>query len=858
MDGELEQDETIVRAELSTEGVNGDQEVLDHGDGPNGESAHGEYPLASLPWWSNGPLLRRIVTLLAVIGTTLFTLVQVHIEKVFKNNTPTGGDMGAHVWAPAFLRDNLLPHLRLQGWSMDWYAGLPVYRFYMLPPALLMAVINGLLHVPYGVAFKLVAILGVSTLPLNAWAFGRLSRLVWPIPEFLALGATLFLFDENFTIYGGNIASTMAGEFSFSIALSLALLGLGLLARGLREGRGLGMASAVLALAAVCHGIVAIFVGLGVVTLMVVWADRRRWKWSLATLATFALLTAWWILPFKLSTHYMTNMKYEPYEGPWWKFFNPQSPQMTVFLILLALVGFIGGIIRRNRPTIFLGASCVLWVILVVAAKKPLPVVGDLFWNYRGLPFFFLLRYLLAMIGLAELIHLMLRSWTLHRAAREAANSGAGEENTGAALFARRLERDERPQLFVKSLSFVLIGILSLGWIAFGIDRLPFERQVYSGGKWYHQWGFIKGAVVNDGADSDGWAAYNFEGYQGRETWNEYRSLLLASKDLGAKRGCGRALWEHQSDKYGSYGTPMSLVLLPFWTKGCISSMEGLFFEASGTTPYHFLAASAASENASDPVRKLRYDKNDIDLAVQYMRELGVRYYYAFTPTMVEKASAHEGLTEVAVSAPWHIYEINNWALVVPLSAEPVVVRGRSGDARERWLEIGVSYFQHADDWKGLLVADGPKEWQRISVQPDEARSGEDRVDILRASDDYDARPVEPFVIDPASVKLGQSSVSFDVPPEAVGRPVLVRVSYFPNWKAQGAKGPYRAAPNFMVVVPTKTHVRLSYGYSGLDIAAYVLTLAGIALLAFFWRRRRVDFAAVEPPKVDEGLREDE
>ena len=35
--------------------------------------------------------------------------------------------MGAHLWTPAYLRDHLLPHGRVIGWSMDWYAGLPVY-----------------------------------------------------------------------------------------------------------------------------------------------------------------------------------------------------------------------------------------------------------------------------------------------------------------------------------------------------------------------------------------------------------------------------------------------------------------------------------------------------------------------------------------------------------------------------------------------------------------------------------------------------------------------------------------------------------------------------------------------------------
>ena len=35
--------------------------------------------------------------------------------------------------------------------------------------------------------------------------------------------------------------------------------------------------------------------------------------------------------------------------------------------------------------------------------------------------------------------------------------------------------------------------------------------------------------------------------------------------------------------------------------------------------------------------------------------------------------------------------------------------------------------------------------------------------------------------------------------------PVVVKTSYFPNWEVQGAEGPYRLAPNLMVVVPTST-----------------------------------------------------
>ena len=66
---------------------------------------------------------------------------------------------------------------------------------------------------------------------------------------------------------------------------------------------------------------------------------------------------------------------------------------------------------------------------------------------------------------------------------------------------------------------------------------------------------------------------------------------------------------------------------------------------------------------------------------------------------------------------------------------------------------------------------------------------------------------------------------------------MLVRVSYFPTWKVDGADGPYRVAPNFMVVIPTENQVTLSYSKTPLDWFFYSLTLVGIAL-CFYWRRK--------------------
>ena len=191
---------------------------------------------------------QQMISVAVVAGSTLMLFLTLHPELIFRNNTPTGGDMGAHVYGPAFLRDSLLPNFRLNGWSNDWYAGFPMYRFYMLIPALAVLVVD--LITPYGVALKIIAVIGILTLPVCTWLFGKFARFAFPIPELLTLASLVFLYDESFTIYGGNIASTMAGEFSFSIALSLAMLTFGLFIRALNEHRGRMVTCVLLALSA--------------------------------------------------------------------------------------------------------------------------------------------------------------------------------------------------------------------------------------------------------------------------------------------------------------------------------------------------------------------------------------------------------------------------------------------------------------------------------------------------------------------------------------------------------------------------------------------------------------------------------
>ncbi|MEL0074873.1 MAG: hypothetical protein VW708_01995, partial [Ilumatobacter sp.] len=93
-----------------------------------------------------------------------------------------------------------------------------------------------------------------------------------------------------------------------------------------------------------------------------------------------------------------------------------------------------------------------------------------------------------------------------------------------------------------------------------------------------------------------------------------------------------------------------------------------------------------------------------------------------------------------------------------------------------------------------------------------------------------------------------QQSMTFRV--DRPGVPVLIRMSYFPNWDVTGADGPYRVAPNSMVVVPTAEQVTLTYGRSAVDIATLAATLTGIGLCVFWRRRGDVEVDEVEGGEI--------
>ncbi len=215
---------------------------------------------------------------------------------------------------------------------------------------------------------------------------------------------------------------------------------------------------------------------------------------------------------------------------------------------------------------------------------------------------------------------------------------------------------------------------------------------------------------------------------------------------------------------------------------------------------------------------------------------MGVRYYMVLSDAA--KAQARENpdlklvdqsnawaavITESGKPAEsktrnWEVYEVAKSDIVAPLGYEPVVMRGvpKGGPG---WQKASVEWFNaDATRWDIPLAASGPKEWARVNGTPS----------------DPPRRAVKPATV--SNIRTEDDRISFDV--DQIGTPVLVKASYFPNWQASGARGPWRVTPNSMVVIPTSRHVTLHYGNTPVDRTGWALALLGLVGVVFLARRR--------------------
>jgi hypothetical protein len=542
-------------------------------------------------------------------------------------------------------------------------------------------------------------------------------------------------------------------------------------------------------------------------------------------------LAAFWFVPFIARLPYSNDMGWERTFAyvdnlfPFLRHDDGAAPATTAHLKVffpLALAGGVVGLARRRR-----GAVALAGIALAMAVGFRFVPAGPI-WNARLLPFWYLSVYFLAAVAVGELALLA------HEAFARLDRPAPVPDGEVVRPLPRRVGPGPAPVVAAVGglVCMVILAGVPLGVFSSGSLQLPGSMSVP----------FPKLRTA-DSSFVPAWAKWNYSGYERKPDYPEFREVVSTMDEVGRTTGCGRAMWEYEPE-LNRFGTPMALMLLPYFTNGCIGSMEGLFFESSATVPYHFLNQSELSRTPSRAMRDLPYRDLDVRAGVEHLKLLGVRYYLAISPQAQAQAADDPDLRLVATTSEhsvaysdgskprfWQVYEVQHSEVVAPLDYQPAVVE-HGVTTKKGWLDAAVAWYQDPSRWEVPLAASGPEEWQRIPA----------------ATSAVELRPVRPAKV--SNAHLSDDGVSFDV--DRPGTPVVVRVSYFPNWKASGAKGPWRITPNLMVVVPTSNHVRLHYGWTGVDLGAWAMTIVALAGLVLLVRRPPVRLPVPPPPPATE------
>jgi len=218
----------------------------------------------------------------------------------------------------------------------------------------------------------------------------------------------VFAFYESYSIYGGNIASTLAGEFSYSWSFALSLVYLGFLIKAVRDDRKyVKWAAITLALMALCHVLT---------TLVVIFASLFVLGWKKGVGRTVVIwlwgfaIAGFWALPLLARIGLTSDMAWNPLSR-WEEVF----PVEVWLLLPVAIPGAVWALRKTTRVVPLLAATLlpILYYPLPSILPDLLPsVFGDARWklyNGRLMPYWYFGLAFFAALGLGAAVMWMSR-----------------------------------------------------------------------------------------------------------------------------------------------------------------------------------------------------------------------------------------------------------------------------------------------------------------------------------------------------------------------------------------------------------------------------------------------------------------
>ncbi|HLD84138.1 MAG TPA: hypothetical protein VI979_04770 [archaeon] len=673
-----------------------------------------------------------------------FILSYVPLQYLLSPSPVTGGDMVGHSYGAYYMKDYLIPHLKLSGWNQDWFLGYPMFQFYF-PLAFFIAGILGYV-IPVEISFKLATILGTLLLPPAAFAFFRLLDFRFPVPQIAALLSLYMLFIERvsqqliYSMWGGNIPSTLAGEFGYSLAFALSLVYLGLVYRSITHNKSYLPPAFVLFLVALGHFIVAIFAVAATVFFLFSKPNAKR---VLATVALGLGLAAFWIVPMLAKVQYTVEHVWFPPVGE--ELYKMLLPEPLWLFYAASAILAIRSIIKRDVKMLLLPFVAIMAFALFIFT----PIFNNL-----GIPG-------LSQLQLVKFLPFMYLSVILYPAS------------------ALSLLKTGKNAACVGTLAVAVIAMVLLS-----------QNVTYIGG----------------------WAKWNYEGMEPKTLGRDYMDAMA----FLSQRSVGRVAFEYDPKPYDSgLGSPRVTETIPIFSGRPIT--EGTHFQSAVNGPYIYDAHCEYSNECSCVFGPLTNGcpTFDMGMGMKHLALFNVKDFFVSSAKVKDVLSKRNDAEKVYSNNAFDVWELKNndgHYVTVP-DYEPVLA------VTKNWRQLSYKWFFNS------TAIDVPMVW---------------------ASDDVDAGKFKNVLHEPRSLAdlprqkmennctisetINEEEIKFTT--NCIGKPHLVKISYFPNWHVEGAAKVYMVSPAFMLVYPEQDTVRLYYANTPSDWAGIAVTIVGACIVS--------------------------
>lgn len=672
-----------------------------------------------------------IIEVLVLLSIYAFLLYYFKPSLIFLDTTISGGDTGSHNYLWYYLKSYLLPKRKLIGWTPDWYAGLPLFQYYFVFPYLLTLILD--IFFPLNISFKIVTVLGTFLMPIATFLSMKLMNFRFPIPILASVFILSFLFMEANSMWGGNIPSTLAGEFSYSLSLSLTILFFGTFYNGLKHGNKIILNSLIFWFIMLTHVYTTIFTFVSSCFLLLTNDKRefiRRLKYSLKCYGISFLLIGFWLVPLFFKMNYHT-----PFDFIWIiNNIKEVFPEILIPFFSLAFIGILISIKEKDGRIWFISFSVLVSFLLY--KLSPLLRVTDI----RFIPFLQLFPIFIASYAVAKIVN----------------------------------------KIKISHVFVIVIIILAFIWTKEHVTFIDF------------------------------WIKWNYEGFENKPHWSQLNNMTTYLAGLPY----GRVVHEFSSS-HDKFGTPRTLELIPFFTGKPV--LEGLTIESGVSAPYVFWIQSEISETPTCPLPRMRCSSFNLENGIKHLKMFNVDYLVATSDKLKNAARNNKECTFLKSFNEIEIYKLNNTGKYVVLPEyEPILVKTKD------WKKTSLELFKNMD------VIDVPF----VFVKNIDKKTMNDFKFVV---DDKNLSAIKKIPLN-ASCDINESVTNEEIRinTSCIGKPLWIKVSYFPNWKVEGANKIYLASPSFMLIFPEKSEVRLYYGSTIWDVIGNTLTLVGICIIIFY------------------------